>query len=393
MLRVVAHKSAAAARKYYSEGLYREDYYSEKQEIVGKWHGKAARLLGLVGDVTPDAFAALVDNKHPGTGERLTARTNHERVVGYDLNFHAPKSLSVLHALTGDEDILTAFRSAVAETMADIEDQTATRVRQKGAQQNRVTGNFAWAEFVHFTARPVGDIPDPHLHVHCFAFNATHDFVEGRWKAANFRDIKADAPYSEAAFHARLTAKLAALGFGIERTPHGWEIGGIPRSVIDKFSRRREQIERLANERGITDSEGKHALGLETREGKRHGLSYPDLLAAWGGRLTPEEKAMVFKAFDREAGAGREKITPEMALDEACEKVFAKNSVVKTKNLVAEALHFGVGHVTPEKAWREFERRGMVVREVAGEQLCTSVKVLAEEVALINTVRSGRGRH
>ena len=128
---------------------------------------------------------------------------------------------------------------------------------------------------------------------------------------------------------------------------------------------------------------------METREGKRHGLSYPDLLAAWGGRLTPEEKAMVFKAFDREAGAGREKITPEMALDEACEKVFARNSVVKTKSLVAEALHFGVGHVTPEKAWREFERRGMVVREVAGEQLCTSVKVLRRKWR--SSIRCGAG--
>ena len=163
MLRVVSHKSAAAARKYYSEGLHREDYYSENQEIVGKWHGKAARLLELVGDVTPEAFAALVENRHPGTGERLTARTDRERVVGYDLNFHAPKSLSVLHALTGDAEIVNAFRESVAEAMADIEMRTATRVRQKGAQANRVTGNFAWAEFVHFTSRPVGGIPDPHL--------------------------------------------------------------------------------------------------------------------------------------------------------------------------------------------------------------------------------------
>jgi len=393
MLRVVSHKSAAAASKYYSEGLGREDYYSEKQEVVGKWHGKAAELLGLEGDVTQEAFTALVENRHPGTGERLTARTNSERVVGYDLNFHAPKSLSILHAMTGDDDILAAFRSSVAETMADIELQTTTRVRQKGAQENRVTGNFAWAEFVHFTARPVGGVPDPHLHIHCFAFNATHDPVEGRWKAANFRDIKADAPYSEAAFHSRLTAKLAALGYGIERTPKGWEISGIPRSVIDKFSRRTEQIEKLAERRGIQDAKGKDALGAASREGKRHGLKYSDLLAAWGERLTPDEKAMIFKAADREAGAGREKVTAKMALDEASEKLFAKSAVIPSKALVAEALHFGVGHVTPEMVWREFGRRGMVVREVEGKQLCTSVEVLAEEVALINTVRSGRGRY
>lgn len=391
MLRVVSHKSAAAARKYYSEGLHREDYYSEKQEVVGKWHGKAARLLGLVGDVTPEAFAALVENRHPETGERLTARTNRERVVGYDLNFHAPKSLSVLHALTGDPDIVKAFRESVAEAMADIENRIATRVRQKGAQTNRVTGNFAWAEFVHFTSRPVGGIPDPHLHVHCFTFNATHDFIEGKWKAGNFRDIKADAPYAEAAFHSRLTAKLAALGFGIERTPKGWEISGIPRSVIDKFSRRTAQIEKLAEERGIHNAKDRDALGAASRESKRHGLLYSDLLAAWGSRMTPEEKAMVMKAADREPGPVREKVTPERALDDACEKLFAKNSVVQSRRLVAEALRFGVGQVTPEKAWREFERRGMIVRDVAGEQLCTSVKVLAEEIALINTVRSGRG--
>ena len=40
-----------------------------------------------------------------------------ERVVGYDINFHAPKSLSLLYALTQDAEILKAFRSSVAETM------------------------------------------------------------------------------------------------------------------------------------------------------------------------------------------------------------------------------------------------------------------------------------
>jgi TrwC relaxase len=54
MLRVVAHKSAAAARQYYAEGLKREDYYSQGQEIAGKWYGKAAALLGLSGKVAVD---------------------------------------------------------------------------------------------------------------------------------------------------------------------------------------------------------------------------------------------------------------------------------------------------------------------------------------------------
>ena len=66
MLRVIAHKSAAAARQYYAEGLKREDYYSQGQEIVAKWYGKAAARLGVSGGVTPEQFAALVET---GAGE------------------------------------------------------------------------------------------------------------------------------------------------------------------------------------------------------------------------------------------------------------------------------------------------------------------------------------
>ena len=44
-------------------------------------------------------------------------------------------------------------------------------------------------------------------------------------------------------------------------------------------------------------------LGAESREGKRSGLTRSELRAAWDVRLTAEEKAMVFKTFDRPAGA------------------------------------------------------------------------------------------
>jgi len=41
--------------------------------------------------------------------------------------------------------------------------------------------------------------------------------------AGQFRDLKADAPYFEAAFHARFARQLAEAGYGIERTAKGWE--------------------------------------------------------------------------------------------------------------------------------------------------------------------------
>ena len=173
MLRVIASKSAAAAKKYHRQSLSREDYYSEGQEIRGEWQGIGAVKLGLSGPVKQEAFDSLCDNKKPGMDERLTQRNGDHRTVGYDFNFHCPKSVSVVYEFTKDERILDAFRLSVNQTMQELESEAKTRVRKHGADENRVTGNLVWAEFVHFTARPVKGVPDPHLHAHCYVFNAT----------------------------------------------------------------------------------------------------------------------------------------------------------------------------------------------------------------------------
>ena len=123
-----------------------------------------------------------------------------------------PKSVSLLYATTRDERILDAFRDAVDGTMHDMEAEMLTRVRKGGKNENRLTGNMAWGEFVHFTSRPVDGVPDPHLHAHCFVFNTTFDQKEEPWKAGQFRDLKRDAPYFEAVFHSHLAGRLSDLG-------------------------------------------------------------------------------------------------------------------------------------------------------------------------------------
>src|SRR5262249_42962013 len=154
-------------------------------------------------DVDARSYFALCDNLNPQTGEQLTARQNDMRRVGYDFTFTTSKDISVLYELSGDERILTAFRASVRETMEEIERGMKTRVRAGGKNEDRETGNLAYAEFVHFTSRPVNGRPCPNLHAHCFTFNATLDETEGRWKAGQFGDLKRDAEYYEAAFHAR----------------------------------------------------------------------------------------------------------------------------------------------------------------------------------------------
>ena len=162
MLRVTPQASSGDAKRYYASA----DYYTEGQELIGLWGGKGAERLGLKGVVDKMAFDRLCDNLNPLDGKQLTPRTRGDRTVLYDFTWSVPKSVSLLYSMTGDEQILDAFRSAVHDTMLDIESEMKTRVRRNGKDENRTTGNMVWAEFIHKTSRPVNGVPDPQLHIH-----------------------------------------------------------------------------------------------------------------------------------------------------------------------------------------------------------------------------------
>src|ERR1700756_3813221 len=121
-----------------------------------------------------------------------------------------------------------------------------TRVRIGGRDWDRTTGNAVYAWFVHRETRPINGMPDPHFHIHSYVFNATFDSEEQRWKAGQFMNLKADAPFYEAAFNARLASKLLAGGYPIRRTDRNFELASVSRALVEKFSKRTMQIEELA---------------------------------------------------------------------------------------------------------------------------------------------------
>jgi conjugative relaxase-like TrwC/TraI family protein len=391
MLRINQQRSASGAKSYFEEGLAREDYYTQ-DAIIGRWGGKGAERLGLVGEVQRNAFLNLCDNRDPNTGGQLTARTRADRTVGYDINFHAPKSVSLLYTLTRDQRILAAFQAAVRDTMQELEGDVKTRVRQGGQNSERITGNFAYAEFVHLTARPVNGVPDPHLHAHCFTFNATFDSEESRWKAGQFREVVRDAPYFEAAFHARLSKGMADLGLTIERTKVGWEVAGIGKPVLDKFSRRTAKIEELAREKGIGNPDEKSRLGAMTRERKGEPRSLDALRAEWKGRLSEAERAAVKNVLSRRQTPKDRPVTAHEAVDHAIGHSFERSSVVEERRVLAAALKRGYGSVRVEDAKQDFDDRGEVIRRRYDERnFVTTREVLAEEAAAIAFARDGRG--
>jgi conjugative relaxase-like TrwC/TraI family protein len=213
------------------------------------------------------------------------------RRVGYDFNFHACKSASLLYALTEDEDILSAFVDSVRSVMIEMERRVKARVRKRGQSHERTVGNMAWAEFPHFTARPVAGVIDPHLHLHCFVPNCCYDQVEGMWKAIDVASIQGTAPHWQAKFQRRFGLRLAALGYPVAWNGDAFEIEGVERATIEKFSSRTRHINRVAEDRGITDAAAKGELGALTRERKRKDATMPQLRAQWRDRLTDEERS------------------------------------------------------------------------------------------------------
>jgi conjugative relaxase-like TrwC/TraI family protein len=394
MLRIHTVRVASEAKHYYQTS----DYYADGVETVGTWGGKLSGLLGLRGTVDRAGFERLCDNLHPGTGDRLTLRTNAKRRVGYDFVWSAPKSFSVLEAMAGQDDrqaLLDAFESSVRETMEeDVEPDMMTRVRKGGAFADRRTGNMLWALFNHSTSRPVEDqAPDPQRHAHVLCFNATDDPVEERIKAGEFSAIKRDGEYYTALFYSRLARKLEALGYRIDRRGgKSWEIAGVPQSVIDKFSKRTEEVEAEHQDRMLNDPgyrvENKYELGAKTRANKQKELSLGELREAWDGQLTDDERAALAAVYRRESGSG-EAVTEEKAVTFATGHCFDKESLVPERRLVATALYHGLGDVSAEDVRAEMARQEVLTGEMDGRLVATTPEIQREEEYIVTWAGQG----
>lgn len=447
MLLVTQATSGVSTKTYFEKALTQGDYYLG-QEVSGRWRGAGAELLSLGYGVIVERehFAKLLMGQHPITGARLTQRLRKDRRPGMDLTFSVPKSVSLAWAINADERLLDALQEAVHETMArDVEPLMARRVRTgkfAATRQQRVTGKLVYADFLHKTSRPVGGRPDPQLHVHAFVMNWTSD--EGKHYAGEFEEIKRQAPSLQAKFHARLARKLEELGYRVERTrfqqsgqlKSGWEIVGVERATIEKFSRRTDQIEAYAQEHGVNDAQKKGKLGVLTRERKDDALSVEELRREWRQRLNDEERLafaglLPSRSIAQRGEEGREVAPAEPArrplaieinerspshddatvarrhahqLDEparatssvhyAIEHHLYRQSTVERQQVVGTALIHGLS-VSPEAIEKAVDSLGLVegTTQIDGRtrRLVTTRAVLEAEQRMIAYAREGRG--
>jgi conjugative relaxase-like TrwC/TraI family protein len=279
-------KLSAGRAEYYLEHVHAgaDEYYTADQAEPGQWAGKAAQLLGLRGQVSPEAFRRVLDARHPGSGEPLGVPvTSAKRVAGFDLCFSAPKSVSVAWALAPRQlagAIAGAHDNAASQAVGAMEAEALRARRGAGGREVVPTVGLVGAAFPHRSSRA----GDPQLHTHVVAANITPD-DEGRWSAPYGHRIYAWAKTIGYLYHAELRAGLADLGFAFGPVRKGAaEIEGIPKAVLEAFSSRRAAIEAVLDERGLSSPEAAHAATLATRGPKASVPGLSQLRRTWHQR-------------------------------------------------------------------------------------------------------------
>lgn len=346
MIRMIQSISANHVKSYFSDSLSKSDYYTSDQESQGVLHGKLAQRIGLDVNLTKDIFYHLCENINPVTGHRLTLRTKNNRTTAYDVNFHAPKSLSILHAFAKDDHLTVAFQSSVSQVMKKIEEDSLTRVRKGKTQEDRPTGELIWAEFLHQTARAVNGLPpDPHLHSHALIFNMTWDKCEKQIKAGQFRNIKRDMPFYQSLFSKILSDNLIHLGYKVKRTSQSFEIEGVPQSIIDLFSKRSNAIGQFAADHNITNKKQLDKLGAITRSKKQKGLSMKELKLLWKEQIKNFDVTLIHDdtTIRNTTQIPNQEISAQDCLNYATAKSFERNSVVPERRFLEDALKHGIG--------------------------------------------------
>jgi conjugative relaxase-like TrwC/TraI family protein len=269
-----------------------EGYYLARGEEPGRWLGAGAEQLGLAGEVTAAQLRAVLDARHPTTGEQL-ARHPARKVPGFDHTFRAPKSVSLLWAL-GDRDtaaeVVAAHDAAVDAAIGYLQRAAGYSRRGAGGVETVAVDGFVAAAFRHRTSRA----DDPLLHTHVLVANLARTRDDHVWRTLDSRKLFAHAKTAGVLYQAQLRHELTRrLGVAWQPVVNGVaDIDGVDRALIETFSRRRAQIVELMAARGETSAGAAQTATLATRQAKSERSSEAELRDEWAHRarqagLTP----------------------------------------------------------------------------------------------------------
>ena len=171
---------AQGAGYFERDGYYARDDPAHRE--ASAWAGKGAEALGLSGPVDSGVFQAILEGKVPDgphLGKRGKDGEIHHR-PGRDVTMSAPKSVSLMAMIGGDERVVAAHDRAVRTTLGWIEKNAILARMQDGTTGAMIHADgqkTVVATFRHDTSRNL----DPQLHTHCVIANMVQG-GDGKWR-------------------------------------------------------------------------------------------------------------------------------------------------------------------------------------------------------------------
>ncbi len=359
------------------------DYYLDPDEPPGRWRGNGRHALGLEGAVAGADLRALLEGQRPGSTVALGRRFGDASARGFDATFSAPKSVSVLWALSPDPwvraEVLAAHDTAVDAALGWFESHGAVTRRGTDGILQVDTAGITTAVFRQHTSRTM----DPQLHSHAIISAKVQD-PTGRWLSLDARFLKYQQRsigwIYDAALRAELTARLGVAW--VDQSEGVFDLDCVPAAVLETFSSRTPQVEAKLAElvRGWSDDHDgadpdvrtiarlQRDAVLDSRPDKVHGIDAAELHVHWAtesraagfnpGRLVPD-RIRADQPADR------------VVDDDLIDEVLLRASEESATWLRADLARHATTLVTPQRARGAIELVDEVDRLAAlAEQRC-----------------------
>jgi conjugative relaxase-like TrwC/TraI family protein len=328
-----ANQAQAAAMDRQAAGGGLGEYYCESDTRVPTWvvAGDAAtvgELTGLDAAALHGGFADtavagrwLDDGAAPNRASGRVFTTG--SVHGFDLTFAAPKSVSLLRALTddtGEKAMLAAHQKGIDAAMTYLHEHAGyTRVHNPvtGKKDLQRLPGLAGIAYQHETSR----CGDPHLHTHVLVPNrqarADGTLVSIDSKSL-YHEAKAAGMIYQAVVRHELHEAIGAEWTAVDEHTGMAEIAAVSTKCLKAWSRRSTRLREWAHNNLVVVDGQPTAQQLATaqkatRPAKPESRSWAELTEDWraDGRGLQYDRAAHFEARDARRGA------PRMLLDRA----------------------------------------------------------------------------
>ena len=370
--------SANQGETYYTA----ENYYStEENQTHSHWSGKGARTLGLSGQVQGSDFKNLLHGNSPRGDKTLSGRKiNPEKHrAGIDLTFSAPKSLSLAALVGGNEALEQAHRTAVALTLAVIEERYAqTRVRTEEGRKAITTSNLIVAQFHHDTSRE----KDPQVHTHCVVINATQ-LRDGRWQSLHNDVLFKQQKLLGMIYQNELAVEVQRLGYAIAPRANGqFELQGYRSEDLQTFSKRREQILAAVGEQATAQERELATLKTWATKGKE--IPREELRAYWQAQTQvlhlehPQPQVLDWQSH------------PKRGMRAGLNHCSEREAVFRQEQVERFALENHLGQQFFEEVQKTLDADPEVIHTY--DQRLTTQTAVLRELETIRTVLEGRGQ-